>query len=48
MADHDDDPAPEVPWDKVELGFRRVRAVRRALLILAVLVVVLAVLVQLY
>ena len=38
---------PEVPWDRVELSFRRVRAVRRALLVLALLVLLVAVLVEL-
>lgn len=36
----------EDPWEKVELGFRKVRHVRRALFLLALLVIVVAVLVE--
>ena len=39
--------SPEDPWEKVELGFRRVRAVRRALFLLAIVVVLAAIVVEL-
>jgi hypothetical protein len=37
---------PEDPWEKVELGFRKVRHVRRALFLLTLLVIVVALLVE--